>query len=78
MFQWRLFVIHILFRSCMIGFYIHNILSFYNGCLEIVEINIQTILHFVTLKFKNVPVYMSYPRTLKQSVGYMDSRISPA
>ena len=47
MFQWRLFVIHKLMISCMIGFYVNKSLLLYNGCLETVHINNQTILQFV-------------------------------
>ena len=50
----------------MIDFYVYMSLLFYKGCLEIVHINNQTILHFFNLWFKEVPVNISYPSTVNQ------------
>ena len=49
MFQWSFFVNHKLMISCMIGLYVHKLLSLYNVCLETVHINNQMLLHFVNL-----------------------------
>ena len=48
-FQWRLFVIHKLFITCMIGLCVHNYFLLYNGYLKHYHINIKTILHFINL-----------------------------
>ena len=45
-FQWIMFVIHTLMRLWMIEFYVYSSLSVYNGWLETVHINNQTIIHF--------------------------------
>ena len=76
-FQWRLFVIHKLMSSCMIGFYDYKSLSFYSECLETVHINNQRILRFVNILSKEVPLNISYPSTVNQIYGYLDTRISP-
>ena len=41
MFKCRLFLVHKLMSTCMIGLYVHKSFLLYNGCLETVYINIQ-------------------------------------
>ena len=53
------------------------LLSLYNGCLERVHINKQTRLDFVNIWSKEVILNVSYPITVNQINGYMDSSISP-
>ena len=62
--------------SCMIGFYVYMKLPLYNGCLETVHINIQTILQFVNIWSKEAIENISYPSTVNKIDGYLDSRIS--
>ena len=52
-------------------------ISLYNGCLEIVSINNQTINHFVNICSKEVHANISYPSTVNLIYGYLDARISP-
>ena len=75
--QWRLFLIHKVRISCIIGFYIYKYLSLYNGCLETVHINNQAILHFINLWPKEVVENISYPSNLDQTYGYMDVSMIP-
>ena len=63
--------------SFIIGFYVNNSLSVYNGFLEIFHINNQTILHFINIWSKEVPVNISYPSTVNKIDGYLDASISP-
>ena len=41
MFKWRLFVIHKIISSCVMGFYDYKSLSLYNGFIETFHINNQ-------------------------------------
>ena len=77
MFQWILFVIHKLMILCMMWFYVHRSFSLYKGCPETFQINNETILHFVNLWSKKVPVNIRYPSTINQISVYTDASISP-
>ena len=78
MFQWRLFVIHKLFSTCMLGLYVHKYFQLYNGFLQSYQINNEIILHFINLWSKEVPVIISYPITVKKIDGYQGAMISPS
>ena len=61
----------------MIGFYVYKSLSLYRVCLETFHINNKKIFCFVNLWPKDVPVNISYQKTVNKIDGYLDAMISP-
>ena len=62
----------------MLGFYVHKYFSLYNGWIKTFHINNETILHFINIWYKEVPLNTSYPTTVNQIDGYLDASISPS
>ena len=62
----------------MIMFYVYKKFSLHIGFLEAIMINNQTILHFLNLWSKGVPINISYPSILNTIDVYLDARISPS
>ena len=60
----------------MIGFYVQMPVSLHIEYIESVQINNQTILHFVNLWSKEVTVTISYPTMFNKINGYLYARIS--
>ena len=69
-------MIHKSMSSCTIGFYVYKLLSLYNGFLEIVHINNQTIIHLVNLWSKEDIKNISYPITVNKTDVYLGAGIS--
>ena len=78
MFKWRLLAIQNLTSTCMIGFYVQKAFLLHIGYIETVHINDQTILHFVNLWYKEVPINISYEIFINPIDRYLDARISPS
>ena len=77
MLQWILFVIHKINSSVNIRLYVHKLLILYKKLIEKVQKNNQTIIQFVNLWSKTVPVNISYPRTVNQINEYLDAMNIP-
>ena len=61
----------------MIWFYVQMSVYLHIEYIENVLINIKTILHFVNLWSKGVPLNISYPRMFNNIDGYFDAIFSP-
>ena len=62
----------------MIGLYVRRSFSLRIGCLENVQINNQTILHFFDFWSKALPVNISYPMFFNPIDGCLDASIGPS
>ena len=76
MFKCRLFVIHKFMVTCMIGFYVNKSFSLNIGCIETVQINNQSILHFANLWSKLVPTNIIYRSIVNSLDDYLDLKAS--
>ena len=62
----------------MIGIYVNKSIVLHIEFLETFQINNQTILNFVYLWSKEVPLSLSYPIIVNPIRGYFDARIVPS
>ena len=56
----------------------HKYFSLNIGCIETVQINNQTIIHFVNLFSREVSIDVSYPIIVNPIYGYLNASISPS
>ena len=66
-----------LMNTCTIGLYIHKQFTLHIGCLDTGQINNQTIIHFVNLWSKVVPINSIYQSIINPIDVYLDAHIGP-